>query len=338
MRHLINYDYLVTIDGDCIIVKPEFDLLAYIKSLPVADLYINRDENNLCNGIVVWRNTVAARRFIRRWRDFWHRGFCDQVAMIRLLAGHRDGMTVYEVPQRKLNAFMRMDTDWLLHLCGPKNKGRLHQAFVDEYGTGPLTPVLPKGGKRAALVLGSESSGSRLWMEHLLACGAQGDAGHHQPFDNSFDGAGDLIAWRQSFPCGEHMPNTGKMVERLRAAGFTDIVIFWTQRDRQCTIKSIIDRHSKTEKQATREVEDGMHRIGCFVRDNDLPCRIVRYERLIADPAYRLNLLSAFGLAPVGSLPEIYDGNARWLTATTSTTQLVRAEQIDIPKMSNRLG
>lgn len=318
-RELIHYDFLAYLDGDALIVKPEFDLLSFIKSLPPADCYINRDANGLCNGVMVWRNTLAAHRFIRRWRDSWHKGFCDQVAMVKLLAGERD-VVVREVPQRKLNAFMWGESDWLCHFGGPKRGDACHiRAFIDEYTDANPPPLLPKGGKRAAIVMGHESSGTKLWTETLIACGTYGDASDEQRLDLSFADATDFIVWRRSFPHAEEWPDVAKMLECLREHGFTEIFVYWTMRERQYAVQSMIRAgHAQTEGEARRDIEEGLRRIGHAVRDLALPCRIVRYERLIAEPGYRVGLLSHFGLEPVTELPEIYRGNDKYLTKTIS--------------------
>ena len=63
--------------------------------------------------------------------------------------------------------------------------------------------------KRAFLVLGAESSGTRLVTRLLIAAGCHGDGGHQQPFDkwqaasSPFDGK-DPIVWRRSYPWTEY--------------------------------------------------------------------------------------------------------------------------------------
>lgn len=168
--------------------------------------------------------------------------------------------------------------------------------------------------KRVFLCLGTESSGTRLWMQHLLACQVWGDATHDQRIDTSFDGAGDLVAWRASFPMGKVFWDVSKMLERLREAGYLDVSCYWTQRDRHCTVQSMLKAGlAATESEAVKDIEEGLRRIGKAICVNNIPTRIVRYERLIAGPGYRLNLLAALGLAPAGELPELRDENAKYL-------------------------
>lgn len=166
--------------------------------------------------------------------------------------------------------------------------------------------------KRAILIFGVESSGTRLWTEHCIACGCEGSATHDQPFDKSLEGAGPLIVWRRSFPHFSEMPDIPEMLDRLDAAGYSDVSAFWCRRDLFCTIKSQVHAgHAKTEEEARERTERGLATIGSFIKSTDLPCLIVAYEGL-ADLDYRTRLLLTFGFTPRRELPTIRDENAKW--------------------------
>src|SRR5437868_3111599 len=80
--------------------------------------------------------------------------------------------------------------------------------------------------KRAFLVLGPESSGTRFLTHLCMEAGCQGDSSHEQKFDKSLNDAGDLIVWRRSLPYGRaggeaRWPDLhGELLEPLRSRGY----------------------------------------------------------------------------------------------------------------------
>src|SRR5581483_9496380 len=116
---------------------------------------------------------------------------------------------------------------------------------------GQATPPPPK---RAFLVLGPESSGTRLVTRCLIAAGCQGCGDHAQDLDASLDGAADLIVWRRSLPHGSLWPDLREMLLALRSHGYA-VQVLVTVRSHYCMVRSQIRaRHVQTSSQAERNI------------------------------------------------------------------------------------
>lgn len=73
---------------------------------------------------------------------------------------------------------------------------------------------------RAVLVLGPESSGTRLLTRGFIAAGFFGDGGHEQRVETEGVPKGRDIVWRKSYPHGDAWPDIVPLVEELRGKGF----------------------------------------------------------------------------------------------------------------------
>ena len=82
--------------------------------------------------------------------------------------------------------------------------------------------------QKAILVVGPESSGTRLMTQMLLACGACGDPSHDQRLDKKIPKRMGCVVWRRSYPHGapkvRHWPEVDIMALRLEEAGYEEIV------------------------------------------------------------------------------------------------------------------
>lgn len=78
----------------------------------------------------------------------------------------------------------------------------------------------PETSRRAFLVLGAESSGTRLLTRLLMAGGCAGDGEDEQRWDTQ-PPEGPLVVWRRSVPHGGEWPSVRSLIERLASYGYT---------------------------------------------------------------------------------------------------------------------
>jgi LPS sulfotransferase NodH len=166
--------------------------------------------------------------------------------------------------------------------------------------------------RRAYLVLGPESSGSRMLTEALVAAGLYGDAGHVQRLDTMdlADGP-DGIVWRRSLPHGEDWPAVEALVAQLRAAGYavTALVIL---RQREITAESQVRAgHSPNMATATAKVDKATVAAWTGLAAAGLVPVAVCYEAFTASEAVRAALFTSLGLE-VPAL-DFRDENAKYL-------------------------
>jgi hypothetical protein len=171
-------------------------------------------------------------------------------------------------------------------------------------------------GKRAFLILGPESSGTRLLTRLLMAGGCTGSHEHSQPFDqwqdkNGFGGA-DLIVWRRSFPWTEHhlWPNIELDLWRpLRQYGYNDTTALVIVRNWLSLWKSQVDprnHHAPNEEAALENISLAYSEIFTQLGRLQLPSIVVTYESLTGHGEKGVRpLLKKLGLNCDAPLPEI---------------------------------
>lgn len=185
--------------------------------------------------------------------------------------------------------------------------------------------------KKAFLVLGPESSGTRLVTQCLVAAGCDGDSSHEQRFDrpSNLGQAGNPIVWRRSLPHGHGWPDLDFLLRALWLYGYQDIQVIALVRTHYCSVRSQVhgeNRHAGSYQQAERNIAAAIRRIASFVLENNLPVRWVTYES-IAEPGQResfVRMLGEWGL-DTSKLPEIRDENRKYLTTPPPTPALPRA-------------
>lgn len=182
-----------------------------------------------------------------------------------------------------------------------------------------MSAEIPRSGpgvKRAFLVLGPESSGTRLLTEILLGAGCQGSADHDQAFDRHLDTARNLIVWRRSMPHGSgshrRWPDLdNEMLTPLVRRGF-QVAVFATIRSHYCMVRSqLAVPHVSSLQEAERNVAEAMLRIATFASRNRLPIRYVPYEEIIHSSAAIILSLAERNLRPE-RLPFLIDGNKKY--------------------------
>jgi hypothetical protein len=166
--------------------------------------------------------------------------------------------------------------------------------------------------KRAFLVLGAESSGTRLLTEVLIAGGCHGDATHHQPFDRWEFGEQTPILWRRSYPWSPYhlWPNLElDLLRPLRRHGYEDVLALVSTRDWLPTARSQADpknRHAATEAEALANIALAYEEIIKQLAAARLPHLMVAHEALsmVGERAARA-LLRKLGLDAGADLPEL---------------------------------
>jgi hypothetical protein len=167
---------------------------------------------------------------------------------------------------------------------------------------------------RAFLVLGPESSGTKLFTEILMGAGCIGDAGNEQRWDNELPvfGRDDPIVWRRSVPHGESYPDITGMVDGLRNVG-CQVVAYVTTRDWTCILDSrVMNAGIINHEIASQRLQWAYPYIFSHLEAAKVPYAVVSYEALILyGEGYIKRMLKIFGLE-MGTLPEIYNGNDKY--------------------------
>jgi hypothetical protein len=173
--------------------------------------------------------------------------------------------------------------------------------------------------KRAFLVLGAESSGTRLLTRVLIAGGCHGNDSHRQPFDRWKFGNKTPIVWRRSFPWTKYhlWPNIElDLLKPLRTNGYEDIMALISTRDWLSTARSQADpinNHAASEAAALENIALAYREIFMQVAAAQLPHLIVAHEAIsmFGEAAVR-PLLKRLGLDEQATLPDFdHDRNKR---------------------------
>lgn len=174
--------------------------------------------------------------------------------------------------------------------------------------------------KQAILVLGSESSGTRLATEILIANGYFGDSTHEQRIDDIQNPSElkniDRIVWRRSLPHGitGTFPIISDLQIKLNDLGFNDIKVVVTIRDLYCTEKSVNNRHNRYY--IANDIKQAYYSIFSYLYNNMSPFYILTYESLINNPKGIQESLLRFAEVQITQQTiyiNITDGNSKYL-------------------------
>lgn len=171
-----------------------------------------------------------------------------------------------------------------------------------------LSGEKPQKNKTAFLVLGPESSGTRVVTEILRSAGCDGDSGHGQRWD-VMPPDGDKIVWRRSMPHAHNWPDLDAMHDKLDLLGY-EVKIVVTTRDWKAMIKSQLGQHVPDERQGLANIQEAMRRIFEFIYRRNLDYIIMSYDAMVLNKhEYLKSLLSLFNLEY--QEVEIRDENAK---------------------------
>ena len=182
--------------------------------------------------------------------------------------------------------------------------------------------------RKAILVLGPESSGTRLATRILIIAGYAGTAAHVQRLDwwTPDDARStERIVWRRSMPHDRLWPDIGQMVRELRRAAFEVRAVLTDRLDAPMVAAQVRD-HVKNEAVATQHIA----RARVYLERLDdpqgpaMPILRMQYEELVADPKGEINALLQFVDADLSRSKEIadainiYDGNKSYASEARS--------------------
>src|SRR6185437_14276821 len=111
-----------------------------------------------------------------------------------------------------------------------------------------MTEARSESSMKAFLVIGPESSGTRMVTDSLIRAGAYGQPGHSQEMDDfSFTGRPEMIVFRRSVPHGDLWPDITRIVRQMIEAGYSVSPIV-TYRDKDYCVRSQLRvGHQETE-------------------------------------------------------------------------------------------
>ena len=174
--------------------------------------------------------------------------------------------------------------------------------------------------KRAFLVLGAESTGTRLLTSQLLAAGCSGDASHEQPYDTGEFGDADPIVWRRSYPwtVDRLWPDIGtELLPPLHANGYRVSRALVTTRDWYAIAKSQVrQQHVPSEAVALKNVTIAYREIFRQLAEHQVETLVVAYEAMATYKELALRkLLGELGLNPQAQLHPISDESWKYYGA-----------------------
>lgn len=164
--------------------------------------------------------------------------------------------------------------------------------------------------KRAILVVGPESSGTRWLTSLFIAAGCIGSAEHEQPFDRELPVDESPIVIRRSVPYWGRRPVLGLLAKRLTKFGYAVHAVVIV-RDWYATAQSqVANGHVKDVATAEAQMRESLVHILMHLGEQ-IPFTWVTYEGLVQRPEETLAwLMPRFGL----SVPAVnaVDGNAKY--------------------------
>ena len=179
--------------------------------------------------------------------------------------------------------------------------------------------------KRAYLVLGPESSGTRFVTKLLIDAGCFGDGDHDQQLDKPGDQSREIleetvlprdetpIVWRRSYPHGEKWVDISKAVAQLKRKGY-EVYAVVTTRDWFPMIRSQLKEHAHvTEESVGMQNVQRAYRTIFKHLPEDVPFVMASYDSIgrYGRKAVR-GLLEMLQLIKPRLVKAILDGNAKW--------------------------
>lgn len=169
---------------------------------------------------------------------------------------------------------------------------------------------------RAYLVLGPESSGTRLVTRLLIAAGCWGDDGHKQRMDGMSRATlltlrPAPLVWRRSVPHNGQWPDVRGIVEGLRDCGYTVTALVVSRDWHAMACSQLHAPHVKSVAEALQNISQAYRRIFAGLGE-DVPFEVVNYEALVAHPRPVLRYLARrLGLSEPADV-QVHDANEKW--------------------------
>lgn len=164
--------------------------------------------------------------------------------------------------------------------------------------------------KRAFLVLGPESSGSRMVTRLFNAAGCFGPEDGNI-LDESIPDK-PLLVWHRSFPSSGRWVDIGDMVRRLRLLGYA-VQAAVTAREWFSMIESqVAAGHAKKRRRAGSDLRRAYPYIFSSLEACGVPFVVVTYESITQRPRAAIPKLLEFFKLNADGIEVIYDGNAKY--------------------------
>lgn len=165
---------------------------------------------------------------------------------------------------------------------------------------------------KAILVLGPESSGTRIWTKVLIESGCMGDHTHQQRWDIEVPETLTKIVWRRSVPHGAKLPDIDSMVEELREKEY-EVMAYVTTRDWFCMVESQTGKHTDEKIESFGNLQIAYPFIFKKLEELEIPFVVVSYEALVERKKEYINkMLGVFGLDHFQEDNFLIDGNAKY--------------------------
>lgn len=167
--------------------------------------------------------------------------------------------------------------------------------------------------KRAFVVMGVPSSGTRLLTRILIAAGCVGDGDYAQRYDEVPPTA-DLIVIRRHQPTGRppKWARNTNIIRALQRLGYAVSVLIIT-RDWGCTMQSQIAAPHAADITAAHILTMGAWRAMLRRMPDDVPFEVVTYESIVQRPQAAIAALYArHGLTQIEPIEPLRDGNAKY--------------------------
>lgn len=160
--------------------------------------------------------------------------------------------------------------------------------------------------KKALLVFGPESSGTRMLTECFVKAGYSGSYDHHQPFDDygfspytkkkEFVDKPDKFILRRSFPHNKHKPDVLKIIDDLVGYGYEEINVLIIIRNVWFTIQSQLrNRHVKSKEESGRNIAESICEFIDILNDIGVRFMAVDYQKFVKFDGYREEVFNFVG-------------------------------------------
>ncbi len=173
--------------------------------------------------------------------------------------------------------------------------------------------------KKAIVVVGPESSGTKNMTRLLILAGYQGSSEHYQPYNDLENLKRDMpehLVVRWSIPHDSEYVNLPGTIKTLSDLGY-HVSSLVTTRDWRCMVESQVNaKHVKNPFQAHRQIRKAYEHIFTELNLSKVYYETVSYESLVYAPVETLfNLGKTYGI----KFPEnhgIINANSKYLEGT----------------------
>lgn len=194
----------------------------------------------------------------------------------------------------------------------PVGEGYLENTLQSYKGEGEVENIGTDLEKRAFLVLGPESSGTKMLTRSIMLAGAYGQDTHVQKMDDlNFGDRPPLIVFRRSIPHASKTPNIKKIYDLISKAGYKVTPIFIRRND-SCTANSQIRNgyvNNIQDALINMEYADNVV-LSAFGKIGVQVIR-VKYEPFVTNPEIREKFFNILGLEEPVSMT-YYNANEKY--------------------------